>query len=239
MTTTSAPVGKATLSAASLAVLVRRFPQNDFAPELGTRFNFRLFPPKLLLMRVIAGQYRSRLLKSLKGLNLRPTSDYLREALFNVLGAHLEGAHFLDLFAGTGAVGIEALSRGAASATFIESHRPAVALIKANLASLAIREGATVLPLDALRGLETLAARSSPVSPKWTHVFLDPPYAAAEEYARVLNFLAASSLLAPAAIVVAEHRRTFSLPERFAPLEAFRTLRHGDSSLTLFRRRPA
>ena len=190
-------------------------------------------------MRVIAGEYRSRLLKSPKGLSLRPTSDYLRETLFNVLGPQLDGAHFLDLFAGTGAVGIEALSRGAASAIFIESHRPTVALIKANLASLDIREGASVLPIDAVRGLETLAARSSASSPKFTHVFLDPPYAAAEEYDRVLEFLGAGSLLAPDAIVIAEHRRTFSLPERIGSLEKVRTLRQGDSTLTFFRHRAA
>ena len=190
-------------------------------------------------MRVIAGQYRSRLFKSLKGLNLRPTSDYLRETLFNVLGPHLEGAHFLDLFAGTGAVGIEALSRGAASATFIESHHSAVVLIKANLASLGIREGVTVLPLDALRGLETLAARHTASSPKFTHAFLDPPYAAAEEYDRVLAFLGDGSLLALDAIVIAEHRRTFSLPERTGSLEKVRTLRQGDSTLTFFRHHPA
>ena len=189
-------------------------------------------------MRVIAGEYRSRLLKSPKGLSLRPTSDYLRETLFNVLGPQLDGAHFLDLFAGTGAVGIEALSRGAASAIFIESHRPTVALIKANLASLDIREGASVLPIDAVRGLETLAARSSS-SPKFTHVFLDPPYAAAEEYDRVLTFLGAGSLLAADAIVMAEHRRTFSLPERIGSLGKVRTLRQGDSTLTFFRHHAA
>lgn len=187
-------------------------------------------------MRIIAGQFRSRLLKPLKGLNLRPTSDYLRETLFNVLGPNLEGGHFLDLFAGTGAVGIEAISRGAASATFIESHRPAVALIKANLASLDIGRRATVLPIDALRGLETLAARQGESSPQFTHVFLDPPYAAAAEYDRVLEFLGAGSLLAGDAIIIAEHRRVFSLPQQIGALDQVRTIRHGDSTLTFFRR---
>ena len=87
-------------------------------------------------MRVIAGQFRSRQLKSLKGLALRPTSDRLRETVFNVLAPLIVGARFLDVFAGTGAIGIEALSRGAAEAVFIESHQPAAALIKQNLASL-------------------------------------------------------------------------------------------------------
>src|SRR5271156_5818458 len=110
-------------------------------------------------MRVIAGTYRSRILKSLKGLALRPTSDRLRETLFNVLGDAIAGSRFLDVFAGTGAVGIEALSRGAAEVVFIENYAPAATLIRRNLESLELRSGATVLAIDALRGLEKLAAR--------------------------------------------------------------------------------
>ena len=110
-------------------------------------------------MRVIAGQFRSRQLKSLKGLALRPTSDRLRETLFNVLAPLIVGSRFLDVFAGTGAIGIEALSRGAAEAVFIESHQPAASLIKQNLSSLGIRAGVSVLAMDAVRGLEKLAAK--------------------------------------------------------------------------------
>src|SRR4029077_15880880 len=99
-------------------------------------------------MRVIAGKYRSRLLKSLKGNALRPTSDRLRETLFNVLGPNVAGSRFLDVFAGTGAVGIEAISRGAVEVVFIENHIPAATLIRRNLASLEIQNGAQVLPLD-------------------------------------------------------------------------------------------
>ncbi|MGC1314907.1 MAG: RsmD family RNA methyltransferase, partial [Candidatus Acidiferrum sp.] len=101
-------------------------------------------------MRIIAGKYRSRILKSLKGLALRPTSDRLRETLFNVLGPGVAGSRFLDVFAGTGAVGIEALSRGAAEALFIENHAPAVKLIRQNLDSLKITTGFTILAADAL-----------------------------------------------------------------------------------------
>jgi 16S rRNA (guanine966-N2)-methyltransferase len=113
-------------------------------------------------MRVISGTYRSRILKSLKGLALRPTSDRLRETLFNVLGPAVVGARFVDVFAGTGAVGIEALSRGAAEVVFIENHPPAVALIRKNLESLGATvfqntktgegAGAAVFGADALRG---------------------------------------------------------------------------------------
>src|SRR5882724_12815539 len=124
-------------------------------------------------MRVIAGQYRSRILKSLKGLALRPTSDKLRETLFNVLGPEIAGSHFIDLFAGTGAVGIEALSRGAAQVVFVENHAPAAALIRKNLESLGIRSGFTMLPIDVLRGLEMLASRTKGAQSKFDFIFLD------------------------------------------------------------------
>ena len=138
-------------------------------------------------MRIIAGTFRSRQLKSLKGLALRPTSDRLRESLFNVLAERIPGCRFLDLFAGTGAVGIEALSRGAAEAVFIENHAPAAALIQKNLDSLAVRGCTRILKLDVLRGLQRLAAEHTPTSAPFDIVFLDPPYAAADEYQRVLS----------------------------------------------------
>src|SRR5271154_7634934 len=100
-------------------------------------------------MRVIAGPYRSRILKSLESQSLRPTSDRLRETLFNVLGPGISGTHFVDLFAGTGAVGIEAISRGAQDVLFVENHPPAAKLIRENLTSLKILRGATVLAMDA------------------------------------------------------------------------------------------
>lgn len=123
-------------------------------------------------MRIIAGKYRSRILKSLKGLALRPTSDRLRETLFNVLGPDVAGSRFLDVFAGTGAVGIEALSRGAAEAIFIENHAPAAKLIRRNLDSLGITRGATILSCDALTALEKLASsdRSSMVRQRLDNV---------------------------------------------------------------------
>jgi len=199
-------------------------------------------------VRIIAGQYRSRQLKSLRGLALRPTSDRLRETLFNVLGSEVAGGHFLDIFAGTGAVGIEALSRGAAEAVFIENHAPAAALIRKNLESLGIRSGTTVLVKDALRGLSALVARRKG-QPAFTHVFLDPPYANAEDYLRVLRFLANAEFLARDAIVVAEHRDTFELPARVSglalaspdsnsigALQRVRILKQGDAALSFYRR---
>lgn len=185
-------------------------------------------------MRIIAGTFRSRQLKSLKGLALRPTSDRLRESLFNILAERIPGCRFLDVFAGTGAVGIEALSRGAVEVVFIENHPPAATLIQKNLDSLGIRGGTRILKLDALRGLQRLAAEHTPANPSFDIVFLDPPYAAADEYRRVLTFLGAAPFLAPGALVIAEHRRNFELPEVFGHLQRVRVLRQGDASLSLF-----
>lgn len=189
-------------------------------------------------MRVIAGTYRSRTLKSLKGAALRPTSDYLRETLFNVLGTAVAGSRFLDVFAGTGAIGIEALSRGAREAVFIEKHAPAAALIRRNLESLGIRSGYRVLPVDALRGLETLSAKHRETDAAFDFAFLDPPYAAADDYSRALRFLAAATFISPDSLIIAEHRRHFELPDNVGELIRTRVLRHGDSALSFFRRAP-
>jgi 16S rRNA (guanine966-N2)-methyltransferase len=186
-------------------------------------------------MRVIAGKFRSRQLKSLRGTALRPTSDRLRETLFNVIADRVEGSRFLDVFAGTGAVGIEALSRGARDVLFIENHRPAAALIEKNLESLGLRAEARVVALDALHGLERLAEEAAAKPKDYDIVFLDPPYAAAEDYRRVLAFLGASSLLSEGSMVIAEHQRKFELPEREGQLERMRVLRQGDAALSFYR----
>ena len=190
-------------------------------------------------MRVIAGNYRSRILKSLKGLALRPTSDRLRETLFNVLGPDVKGSRFLDLFAGTGAIGIEARSRGALEAVFVEKHAPAAALIRRNLESLGIQSTATVLSVDVQRGLERLAAAKKSKTSSFDFIFLDPPYVAAKDYARVLEFLGSGDLLASAGIVIAEHRRSFELPEEVGRLRRYRVLKQGDAALSFYRRAAA
>jgi 16S rRNA (guanine(966)-N(2))-methyltransferase RsmD len=190
-------------------------------------------------MRIVAGKYRSRILKSLKGNALRPTSDRLRETLFNVLGPDVSGSRFLDIFAGTGAVGIEALSRGATEAVFIESHAPAAVLIRRNLESLQITNGANILPLDALRALEKLAARRKPTDAPFDFAFLDPPYAEKEQYDRALRFLGSAPFLSTGSVVIAEHRRTHELPQRFGRLIQTRILRQGDAALSFFEHQAA
>ena len=186
-------------------------------------------------MRVIAGKFRSRQLKSLKGMALRPTSDRLRETLFNVLGDRVAGSFFVDVFAGTGAVGIEALSRGARQVAFIEKHAPAATLIKKNLQSLEVRNGVAILSVDAVHGLGVLGKteRSKDAGPDI--VFLDPPYANVEDYDRVLRCLGFEGLLHDGSLVIAEHRRNFELPEAVGNLERVRVLRQGDAVLSFYR----
>ena len=190
-------------------------------------------------MRIVAGKYRSRILKSLKGNALRPTSDRLRETLFNVLGPKVNGSRFLDVFAGTGAVGIEAVSRGAIEVVFIENHVPAATLIRRNLSSLDIQNGAKVLPLDALRALEKLASRHKPTDAPFDFVFVDPPYAEKDQYDRVLGFLGSAPFLGTGSLVIAEHRRTFELPRRIGRLQQTRILRQGDAALSFFEHQAA
>jgi 16S rRNA (guanine966-N2)-methyltransferase len=182
-------------------------------------------------MRVIAGKFRSRTLRSLKGQMLRPTSDRLRETLFNILGAAVGGAVFVDLYAGTGAVGIEALSRGARHVIFVEQHAPAAALIRRNLDSLEIGADAEILAMDAVRAIEQLGARRV----HGQFVFLDPPYAADLEYENVLEALGESPLVAPEGRVIVEHLRKRELPERAGELELARVVEQGDAALSFYR----
>lgn len=181
-------------------------------------------------MRVVAGKFGSRTLKGPRGQALRPTSDRLRETLFNILGAAVEDSVFVDAYAGTGAVGIEALSRGAKRAVFIEKHRAAVALIRKNLAVLGIEQDAEVLPVDAIKGLAWLANEGV----RADFVFADPPYRDAAEYARMLEFLGKSPLLVPGSRAIFEHDRRQKLKERAGNLLRIRTVEQGDAVLSIY-----
>jgi 16S rRNA (guanine966-N2)-methyltransferase len=186
-------------------------------------------------MRVIAGKFRSRPLQSLQGRSLRPTSDRLRETLFNVLADRVPHSRFVDAFAGTGAVGIEALSRGAREVVFIENHIPAVALIRKNLESLGIQSGTRIFAGDALRGLQRIAANPAVASSFVDIVFLDPPYAAAQDYRRVLGFLGTAAFLGEGSLVIAEHRCSVDVAESFGSLSRVRVLRQGEATLSFYR----
>ena len=184
-----------------------------------------------MIVRIVGGNFRSRQLKSLRGLAMRPSSDRLRETLFDILGHAVRGSLFIDAYAGTGAVGIEAASRGAREVFFFESHSPAVALIRKNLATLAIVSGVSLFSMDAVRGLEMLASRHLHAD----FVFVDPPYAARDEYERALEALDRLPLLAPGGRVIVEHSKRSLPPEGWATLERERLVELGDSALTFFR----
>lgn len=184
-------------------------------------------------LRVIAGKYRSRPLRSLRGLEVRPTTDRLRETLFNVLAPRLQDSVWLDLYAGTGAVGIEALSRGASMAYFVEASRKAVAVIRQNLQSLAIEKGYEILEREVESALQLLDARAV----RCDVCFLDPPYRMEQAYAKVLGFLAESRLLRPSSIVVAEHQKHFDPGGTLGALERYRELKQGDAVLSFYKLR--
>ena len=177
----------------------------------------------ILTMRIIAGEYKGRNLKSPPSLNVRPTSDRLRETLFNVIAPIIEGARFLDLCAGSGAVGIEALSRGASHVTFVDRSRRMCKLIEANVELCRIPEERFEIYYseanEFLRSGET----------SWDIVFFDPPYK--EDYLKTLQLLGNNGL------VIAEHHHKTELPEVVGGLQRTRILKQGDSSLSFYSHR--
>jgi len=186
-------------------------------------------------MRVIAGLYRSRLLTSPPGTSTRPTSDRLRETLFNIVAARIPRSRFVDLFAGTGAVGIEALSRGAAHVWFAENAAPALKSLRANLHALKITRDFALEDRGVMPLLQRLTKLPQPID----IVFLDPPYDNEDAYTQTLGFLGSTanrSLLAPDALVIAEHasKSPFQLPERYGTLTRNRVYKQGDTSLSFY-----
>ena len=180
-------------------------------------------------MRVIGGTYRGRSLRAAAGLAIRPTSDRLRETLFNILAPWIQGSRFLDICAGSGAIGIEALSRGASKVTFIERSRRACTVIAANLNALAVDRDATIVTGDAGAVLKKLEQEPA----LFDVVFFDPPYAS-EIYSQVMNKLGSSSLLSPEAIVVVEHRVKNLPSPNYGKLRMFREVKQGESALALY-----
>lgn len=165
------------------------------------------------------------MLRAPPGAATRPTSEKVREALFNILGS-VEGDHVLDVFAGSGGVGIEALSRGAAHCTFVDAARPALAIVKQNLAELGVADRATVLQLDAV-----VAAARPPVAP-YRFVFIDPPYRS--DLATRAALAIPRESLAPGAVIVIEHDRRGIPPERLGSLLRTDQRRYGDTMLSFF-----
>jgi 16S rRNA (guanine(966)-N(2))-methyltransferase RsmD len=185
-------------------------------------------------MRIIAGTYRSRRLEAPPGWKTRPSSDRLRETLFNVLAPRIEGVAFLDLYAGSGAVGLEALSRGAAQVTFVERAPAALKILRRNLEQLGIANAFDV-HAESVTGFLRSTTKKSSKPGRYEVVFLDPPYDAAEEYATTLGLLGGElGILAPGALVIAEHRRKETLEEQYGSLKRKRLLEQGDAALSFY-----
>jgi 16S rRNA (guanine966-N2)-methyltransferase len=172
-------------------------------------------------MRVIGGEFRSRVLKSLPGLEVRPTPDRMRESLFNILAPRINGTVFADVYAGTGAVGIEALSRGARLAIFVEQNRAAAAIIRENLRTLG---------LDARSVLRHTKAANALADIEADIVFLDPPYELENEYERSMTVLGEKS----PQLVIVQHSARFEMKEMYGGLRRARVVKQGDNVLTFY-----
>ena len=178
-------------------------------------------------MRIIAGRYRSRPLTAPKGMTTRPTLDQTREALFNILQGRVEGAVFLDLFAGTGAVALEAVSRGAARAVLCDQSRAACACIRENIRRLDCAESARLLEMPAERAIPLLQRENA----QFDLIYLDPPYAV--DLTPVLAALRGASLLAPGGLVIAEHGAD-TQPQPPAGWRLSRRKDYRDTALTFY-----
>lgn len=186
---------------------------------------------RVRLMRVIGGLARGRRILAPRGRRTRPTSDYLREVLFDILAQQVEGRTFLDLYAGTGAVGIEALSRGAATAVFVEHDRLALAMLHRNLETSGFRDRAEVVPMEVLRYLRRAAYGSR----RFDLIFLDPPYLHTDA-AAAIGLIASTELLAPSGMAILERSANDVLVQVPAGLVLTREVRRGAAALQLYRR---
>ncbi len=189
-------------------------------------------------MRIIAGELGGRRIVAPPGDGTRPTSERVREALFGILGDPPPGARVLDLFAGSGALALEALSRGAGSAVLVDASRAAARVARANILTLGVQDRAQVWTMPALRALRRLeaTAQTSADAAPFSWVFIDPPYREVDLAARALDALAGGALLAPAGVVAVEHdrRREPPAPARGA-VEKATVRRYGDTAISIYR----
>ena len=180
-------------------------------------------------MRVIAGEFRGRKLLAPRGGRIRPTSDPVREAIFNILGPTWTYHEILDLFAGTGALGIEAISRGAGRAVFVEQGREALKILKGNLEALGLTSRARVLALAAKRGIKVLAEEGE----AFDLIFMDPPYRK-DLVGKTLQEIARRGILSTPGLIVAEHSPTEAITPPLG-LELSLQRRYGDTTISLYR----
>lgn len=182
-------------------------------------------------MRIISGQLRGRRLRAPEGQATRPTSDRVREALFNIIAARVPGARFLDVCAGSGAVGLEAISRGAEAAVFVEQSRRALEQLEDNVERCGVGDQARIVHRDALSALKSFEAGGE----RFDLVYVDPPYDAGL-YRPVLRLLGMSDVVAPDGLVIVELRTRDRLPDDAGELRHYRDERYGDTTLAFYER---
>ncbi|WP_213644135.1 16S rRNA (guanine(966)-N(2))-methyltransferase RsmD [Paenibacillus lautus] len=181
-------------------------------------------------MRVVSGSAKGRPLKSVPGTSTRPTTDKVKESIFSMIGPYFEGGALLDLFAGTGGLGIEALSRGMERAVFIDVEPKSISTIKDNLKATRLEEGAEVYRNDAARALKALEKRGY----SFDLVFLDPPYRFKNGDELMLD-MAERGLLQDSAVVVLEYESSYNYPEKFGDFCCFRTAKYGEAAISIYR----
>lgn len=180
-------------------------------------------------LRIIGGSCKGKKLKSLRGLKTRPTAGRTREAVFNIISQHIPNAMVLDLFAGTGAFGLEALSRGAATAVFIDKDRSALSIIEKNIASCYMEQRSRIIGWDIVKNIKCIEN----ARPPFDVVFMDPPYEKGF-VERALKQLPPANALADGALIIAEHSRNEVLPQAIAGLDLIRQRRYGRSMVSVF-----
>ena len=177
-------------------------------------------------MRIITGSHRGKKLITLEGEQVRPTTDRVKESLFNILQFQLEGRRFLDLFAGSGQIGIEALSRGAAQAVFVDASKESVRVVEKNLASTGLGDRAKVVTAD-------FAAYLCTCRDRFDVAFLDPPYS--KGYAQAALLLL-PGVMTDSGVILCEHERSDSLPEEVMGFVRTREYRYGRISVSAYRK---
>ena len=182
-------------------------------------------------MRVISGEYGGRRLKSLAGSNTRPTTDKVKESIFNMIGPYFDGEEVLDLFSGSGGLAIEAVSRGCSHAVCVDKNYQALKIIKENIAITKEPEKFTVLKLDADKAIEKFAQFGK----KFDYLFLDPPYAK-QQIIEQINKMLALDLFNESAVIVCETDKTVELPEKITCFEQIRKQTYGITSVTIYRK---
>ncbi|MWC26612.1 16S rRNA (guanine(966)-N(2))-methyltransferase RsmD [Paenibacillus sp. MMS18-CY102] len=184
-------------------------------------------------MRVIAGSAKGRPLKAVPGMNTRPTTDKVKEAIFSMIGPYFDGGLALDLFAGTGGLGIEALSRGADKAIFVDREKISIDIVRQNVGAANLAGKAEIYRNDAERAVKALAKRAQP----FRLVFLDPPYRMTN-MDELLGEMAGHGLLEAGATVVIEHDATHRYPEQFGGFEQRKYAKYGETAVTIYDYQP-